>query len=84
MTPSLESAASSSSPQQQQQQQQQNPKNMQPFAPISSSLKALVDNAKNEINPVLVLSDGTAVQGISFGAKVDAGVAGECVFQTGK
>ena len=43
----------------------------------------MTDSSSKNANAILELSDGSAYQGISFGA-TDKSVAGECVFQTGK
>ena len=54
-----------------------------PAAPASWALPAGRDAPSRASNAVLELSDGSAFQGISFGA-TDKSVAGECVFQTGE
>lgn len=56
-------------------------------APPSYSQKlptrAAITSLESDIDAVLELSDGSAYQGISFGAEGKS-IAGECVFQTGK
>lgn len=54
-----------------------------PAAPASWALPNGRDAPSRAGNTVLELSDGSAFQGISFGA-TDRSVAGECVFQTGE
>ena len=54
-----------------------------PTAPASTAmLSNMTDSSSKNANAILELSDGSAYQGISFGA-TDKSVAGECVFQTG-
>ncbi|KAI5122391.1 hypothetical protein M0805_002942 [Coniferiporia weirii] len=53
-----------------------------PTAPASTALLNGRYSPSKNGNAVLELSDGSAFQGISFGA-TDKSVAGECVFQTG-
>ncbi|KAH8109140.1 carbamoyl-phosphate synth [Phellopilus nigrolimitatus] len=53
-----------------------------PTAPATTALPNGRDSPSKNGNAVLELSDGTAFQGISFGA-TEKSVAGECVFQTG-
>lgn len=52
-----------------------------PSPPITSP--PIYTGANEPVTATLLLSDGTAYQGYSFGAE-QASIAGECVFQTGK
>ncbi|KAI8803425.1 hypothetical protein BJ742DRAFT_863549 [Cladochytrium replicatum] len=52
-----------------------------PFTPVTD-LSPLLPEGQNATVCTLLLKDGTAFQGISFGAEGKS-VAGECVFQTG-
>lgn len=54
-----------------------------PTAPASAPLPNGRASPSKDGNAVLELSDGSAFQGISFGAPGKS-VAGECVFQTGE
>ena len=53
-----------------------------PTAPASSTPFGDQDTSPRHGNAVLELSDGSAFEGISFGAPGKS-IAGECVFQTG-
>ena len=55
-------------------------------APVPVALNGITPNGVHHIfpsNAVLELADGFKYEGVSFGA-TGKGVAGECVFQTGK
>ena len=54
-----------------------------PTSPASASLLAKGKTPTDNANAVIELSDGSAFQGISFGAP-GVSVSGECVFQTGE